>query len=80
MPPDYNPVLNDDIELLTPGDRPEHQRHMRTGSNSSFVHFRAPQREEELKVTNGNHLATQVKKNFCVLFFYSQHLFSWQKI
>ncbi|KAI8885224.1 MgtE-domain-containing protein [Backusella circina FSU 941] len=59
MAPHYNPVANDDIELLTPGDRPEHQRHMRTGSNSSFVHFRAPQREEELKVTHGNHLASQ---------------------
>jgi solute carrier family 41 len=58
MPPNYNPVKSDDIELLTPGESSK-KRHSRSGSTSSFIHFKAPQQKEE--DANHNRLATQVR-------------------
>lgn len=70
MPPNYNPVQNDDIELLTPGDHLEvggagqqqkkFGRHTRSASSSSFIHFKAPQQKEEV-IPSGNKLASQVR-------------------
>lgn len=73
MPPNYNLVQSDAIELLAPpgnsleepNKRPNH-RHSRSSSTSSFIHFRAPQQiEQDRDVTSkGNKLASQVQSNF----------------
>ncbi|KAI9245468.1 hypothetical protein EDC94DRAFT_628300 [Helicostylum pulchrum] len=60
MPPNnYSLVEPDSIELLAPGEEEHHKRnrHVRSNSTTSFIHFRAPQQEVE---TNGhNKLASQ---------------------
>jgi hypothetical protein len=69
MPPNYDIVPSEAIELLAPGDDGEsgkHRRHIRSVSSSSFVHFKSPQiqqeEEETHKITNVNQLASQVNK------------------
>lgn len=69
MPPNnYNLVPHvDSIELLVPGEHhlesQQHQkrnRHTRSGSTSSFIHFRGPQQKEEVSInTSVNKLASQ---------------------
>ncbi len=70
MPPNnYNVVSNvDSIELLVPGEHhhlenaTKRNRHSRTNSSTSFIHFRGPpqQREEDTINTSVNKLASQV--------------------
>lgn len=85
MPPNYNPVQNDAIELLTPGDhhlelgggagaagqQKRLGRHTRSASSSSFIHYKAPQQKEEV-IPSGNKLASQVNE---LTFF-----FSWRRL
>lgn len=62
MPPNnYSLVEPDSIELLTPGEEEHHKRnrHARSNSTTSFIHFRAPQ--QEVETNNHNKLASQVK-------------------
>lgn len=69
MPPNnYNLVPADSIELLAPGEVEEEahhtkrNRHVRSNSTTSFVHFRAPQQQIiEVDTTGDNKLASQVK-------------------
>ncbi|KAI8346166.1 hypothetical protein BD560DRAFT_12641 [Blakeslea trispora] len=65
MPPNCQHVQTEDIELSTTGDhlkvpkRPT--RHARSGSNTSFIHFRAPQQipEEDRHSSKKSQLASQ---------------------
>ncbi|KAI8364316.1 hypothetical protein EDC96DRAFT_565645 [Choanephora cucurbitarum] len=65
MAPTYQHVQTEDIELSTTGDhlkvpkRPT--RHTRSGSNSSFIHFRAPQPiTEEVHHSSNNNKNSQL--------------------
>ncbi|KAI9483827.1 MAG: hypothetical protein EXX96DRAFT_156153 [Benjaminiella poitrasii] len=66
MPPNYQHVQTDTIELLAPGDDLEdpnkRRRHSRASSTSSFLHFKTLQQkieEDSLIALKGNQLASQ---------------------